>query len=83
MIILVAVSITSCVRAGFPTDKVYQGTKPMVVYKIEVLKNDEYGKYRYGITDATNRGWQLKSFEKYNIGDIITFHVSEMTETIE
>lgn len=69
IILLFPILFYSC-TIGFPADTVIQGNSLFVVYKAEEM-NNEYGKYKYAIKDATDYGWTLFSFDKYSIGDTI------------
>ena len=61
---------------SFPRDSVYEGKQNLIVYKIEEIKEGSkeqelYRKYKYAISDASGKGWTLKSFQKFNIGDTL------------
>lgn len=71
-IVLACAFLTSCqMRESFPRDKVFEGNGLLIIYKVEKIKNDKYGDYKYGILDATEHGWTLKSFEKFSVGDTL------------
>lgn len=67
--VLVAFLFTSC--NDYPHHTVVEGRHNMIVYKVERLHNAKQGDYRYAVTDATGKGWELRSFTKYNLGDTL------------
>ena len=59
-----------CLTACNPYHKVL-GTDTMKVYEVEEVNDSKYGKYRYNITDGTEKGWQLKTDSKFEVGDYL------------
>jgi len=56
---------------SYPSHKVWVGKQNLVVYKAERITESKYGAFKYAITDATGRGWELVTFEEYQVGDTL------------
>lgn len=70
--VLMIVGLVSCDNhRQWPSAMVYEGNSPLIVYKVELVNNADYGKYRYAVTDASKVGWTLISNSKYNVGDTL------------
>ncbi len=67
-ILLATFLFTAC---EYPSHKVYEGRQNLIVYKVEKIDDTKNGTYKYAITDATGKGWTLKSFSEFNIGDTL------------
>ena len=67
-ILLATFLFTAC---EYPSHKVYEGRQNLIVYKVEKIHNTKYGTYIYAITDATGKGWTLKSFSEFKVGDTL------------
>ena len=70
--LLAAFLFTAC---EYPVHKVFEGKQSLIVYKVEKIDDAKNGTYKYAITDATEKGWTLKSFKKFEVGD--TLHISK------
>ena len=67
-LVLVTFLFTAC---EYPSHKVYEGRQNLIVYKVEKIDDSKNGTYKYAITDATGKGWTLKSFNKFKVGDTL------------
>ena len=56
---------------GYPEHTVCEGRQNMIVYKVEKINDAKYGDYKYAVTDASGKGWELRSFTKFEIGDTL------------
>ena len=68
-ILLVAFLFTAC--DGYPLHTVIEGKQLMIVYKMEKIDNPKNGTYKYAVTDASGRDWELQSFQVFAIGDTL------------
>lgn len=55
----------------YPVHMVFEGHQNMIVYKVEKINDAKYGDYKYAVTDASGKGWELRSFTKFEIGDTL------------
>tara|TARA_R110001606_G_scaffold77858_2_gene179901 strand:- start:66 stop:323 length:258 start_codon:yes stop_codon:yes gene_type:complete len=67
--LLVAFLFTAC--DNYPYHKVFVGKQNLIVYKVERINDSKNGTFKYAITDATGKGWTLKTFEVYQVGDTL------------
>ena len=74
---IILFSLVSCIPAKYinvptePTDIVIQGSVPMIIYYKKEILPTKYGQYKYYVNDATDKGFILLSFEKYEVGDTL------------
>lgn len=68
-ILLAAFLFTAC--DGYPVHTVCEGRQNMIVYKVEKIDSPRHGTYKYAVTDASGKGWELRSFTKFEIGDTL------------
>jgi hypothetical protein len=69
VLVCVFLSLTSC--NNYPVHSVFEGKQLLIVYKAEKIDNAKYGSFQYAVTDATGRGWTLKTFQKFEVGDTL------------
>ena len=55
------------------------GNRPLIIYKSEMVEDGDkefkYGIYRYAITDGTSVGWELRTFQKFHVGDTLKISI--------
>ena len=69
LLLLLSVCMILC-ACDRPSDRVYNNTKPMVVYSATTTGGSSCGKYRYYINDDASN-WELCTDYKYDVGDIL------------